>query len=110
MSDAIPIYEAKNKLPLFIHQAETDGPIFNSRRNKSVAVLIALDDYNDLLHRAEEPKKKMNVVERVATFKERNGWPITDEDIDEVFGDVRDHTPISFESHVFDGIMEDLDD
>lgn len=110
MSDAIPIFEAKNKLPLFIRQAEAGEPIFISRRNKSVVVLIAIDEYNDLIKRAEKPKKKMNVVERVAAFKEKNGWPFSDEEIDEIFGDVRDHTLISFESHVFDGIMEDLDD
>ena len=110
MSDAIPIFEAKNKLPLFIRQAETGEPVFISRRNKSVAVLISFDDYNELVKRAEEPQKKMNVVERIAAFKEKNGWPFTDEEIDEIFGDVRDHTPISFESHVYDGIMEDLDD
>ena len=46
--DAIPIFEAKNKLPLFMHQAETLGPVFISRRNKTVGVLLSFDDYQKL--------------------------------------------------------------
>ena len=28
--DAVPIFEAKNKLPFYIHQAEESGPVFIS--------------------------------------------------------------------------------
>ena len=36
----IPMFEAKNKLPLFMHKAETEGPVFISRRNKTVGVIL----------------------------------------------------------------------
>ncbi len=34
--DAVPIFEAKNKLPFYIHQAEESGPVFISRHTKSL--------------------------------------------------------------------------
>lgn len=47
MSDlAVPIYEAKNRLPFFIHKAETEGPVFISRRNEVVAVIQSKEDYD----------------------------------------------------------------
>ena len=39
----IPMFEAKNKLPLFMHKAETEGPVFISRRNKTVGVILSMD-------------------------------------------------------------------
>ena len=45
----IPMFEAKNKLPLFMHKAETEGPVFISRRNKTVGVILSIDEYNKLL-------------------------------------------------------------
>ena len=46
--NAIPLYEAKNKLPLFMHQAESLGPVFISRRNKTVGVLLSFEEYKKL--------------------------------------------------------------
>lgn len=52
----IPIFEAKNKLPLFIHQAESDGPVFIARRNQNVAVLVSFAEYNSLVASARKKK------------------------------------------------------
>lgn len=48
MSDSIPIFEAKNKLPFFVHKAETEGPVHLSRRNKEITVIISASEYKDM--------------------------------------------------------------
>lgn len=45
---SIPIFEAKNKLPFYIHQVETSGPIQLTRHNKGVAVLLSVEDFDKL--------------------------------------------------------------
>jgi antitoxin Phd len=40
------IAEAKNKLPALIHQAERSGRVDLTRRGKSVAVILSLEEYN----------------------------------------------------------------
>jgi prevent-host-death family protein len=100
--NTVPIYEAKNKLPFFIHQAETVGPVFISRRNKTVGVLISIDEYNRFI--ANKPKE--TILDRAAEFRRKTADLFTDKQIDEIF-DVRDNTPDSYESHVFDGVFDD---
>ena len=100
--NTVPIYEAKNKLPFFIHQAETVGPVFISRRNKTVGVLISIDEYNRFI--AIKPKE--TILDRAAEFRRKTAGLFTDKQIDEIF-DVRDNTPDSYESHVFDGVFDD---
>ena len=39
-------------------------------------------------------------------FRRKTAGMFTNEDIDKIF-DVRDHTPDSYESHVFDGVFDD---
>lgn len=41
MYNPIPVFEAKNKLPYFLHLAETDGPIPIMRHNNVVAYIIS---------------------------------------------------------------------
>ena len=100
--NTVPIYEAKNKLPFFIHHAETVGPVFISRRNKTVGVLISIDEYNRFI--ANKPKE--TILDRAAEFRRKTAGLFTDKQIDEIF-DVRDNTPDSYESHVFDGVFDD---
>ena len=88
----VPMFEAKNKLPLFMHQAEAEGPVFISRRNKTVGVLISFDDYNRM----------------VAKGRRKTAGLITNEEIDKIF-DVRDHSVqgTSWENDVFKGVFDD---
>ncbi len=37
--NAIPLYEAKNKVPLFMHQAESLGPVFISPAIQEISEL-----------------------------------------------------------------------
>ena len=99
--NAVPMYEAKNKLPLFMHQAETSGPVFISRRNKTVGVILSIEEYNKLI--AAKPKR--TILEAAAEFRKKVDDTLTDEDIDRIFN-VRDETPDTYESHVFDGVFD----
>ena len=98
----IPMYEAKNKLPLFVHQAEEKGPIFISRRNKTVGVLLSFDEYNRLLAK----KGKDSILDCAAEFRRKTAGLFTSEDINKIF-DIQGNTPDTYESHVFDGVFED---
>ena len=98
--NAVPMYEAKNKLPLFMHQAETTGPVFISRRNKTVGVLLSIEEYNKMV----SAKPKRTILEAAAEFRKKVDDTLTDEEIDRIFN-VRDETPDTYESHVFDGVF-----
>ena len=84
--DTVPMYEAKNKLPLFMHQAEESGPVFISRRNQSVAVLISMDDYKRL-----SAKRKPTIVERAQVLRKQFDATLTDAEIDRIFSEARDN-------------------
>ena len=99
--NTVPMYEAKNKLPLFMHQAEETGPVFISRRNQTVGVLLSIEDYNRIIAK----NRKDTILDRAAEFRRKTVGLFTNEDIDRIF-DVRDHTPDTYESHVFDGVFD----
>ena len=98
--NAVPMYEAKNKLPLFMHQAETTGPVFISRRNKTVGVILSIEEYNKLI----SVKPKRTILEAAAEFRKKVDGTLTDEEIDRIFN-VREESPDTYESHVFDGVF-----
>ena len=100
--NTVPIYEAKNKLPLFMHQAEENGPVFISRRNQTVGVLLSFEDYNKLIAKS----RRDTILDRAAEFRRKTAGLITNEEVDRIF-DVRDNTLDSYESHVFDGVFDD---
>ena len=102
--NTIPMYEAKNKLPLYMHQAETAGPVFISRRNKTVGVLISIQDYNKFV--SQKPKK--TILECAAEFRKKVDDTLTDEEIDRIF-DVRDHSTkgTSWEDDIFKGVFDE---
>ena len=81
MSDSIPIFEAKNRLPYFIHKAETEGPVFLSRRGKNVAVIISQEEYE------EKIAKKRSFIDEVNDLKEPYLDVLDNEDI---FANLRD--------------------
>ena len=67
--NAVPIYEAKNKLPFFIHKAESEGPVPITRHNKEVAFIISKEDYESMVL----PKSK-SVVDRIREQLVENGF------------------------------------
>ena len=101
--NAVPMYEAKNKLPLFMHQAETLGPVFISRRNKTVGVILSIDEYNKLI--ATKPRR--TILEAAAEFRKKVDDTLTDEEIDRIFN-VRDDSieGPSWEKDIFKGVFD----
>ena len=101
--NAVPMYEAKNKLPLFMHQAETLGPVFISRRNKTVGVILSIDEYNKLM--AAKPRR--TILEAAAEFRKKVDDTLTDEEIDRIFN-VRDDSTegTSWENDIFKGVFD----
>ena len=100
----VPMYEAKNKLPFFFHQAEESGPVFVSRRNKIAGVILSINDYNKMLSK----KPKRTILEAAEEFRRKTAGTLTNEDIDKIF-DVRDHSTkgTSWEDDVFKGVFDD---
>lgn len=114
MTEAVPVFEAKNKLPFYIHKAESEGPVFLSRRNKEVVVMLSVTEYNRLLVQAKENRKQMSILDRVKDFHERNKDLYSDAEIDEIFNSIeKKRSEISYYrdvENVWDGIMEGADD
>ena len=81
MSDSVPIFEAKNRLPFYIHKAETEGPVFISRHGKDVAVIISQEEYN------EKIAKKRSFIDEVNELREEYKDVLDNHDI---YRDVRD--------------------
>ncbi len=81
MADSIPIFEAKNRLPFYIHKAETEGSVFLSRRGKNVAVIISMAEYE------EKFLKKRSFIDEVNDLKEEYLDVLDNEDI---FANLRD--------------------
>ena len=100
----IPMFEAKNKLPLFMHKAETEGPVFISRRDKTVGVLLSIDEYNKLLL----AKPKRTILEAAAEFRKNVDDPLTDEEIDRIFNN-RDESisGTSWEEDIYKGVFDE---
>ncbi len=44
----IPIFDAKNKLPSYIHQVERGEPIAVTRHNKRVAIIVSKDMFESI--------------------------------------------------------------
>ena len=99
----VPMFEAKNKLPLFMHKAETEGPVFISRRNKTVGVILSIDEYNKLLL----AKPKRTILEAAAEFRKKVDGTLTNEEIDRILNNR--HTwpdDDDYGSNVFDGVFD----
>lgn len=82
---AVPIFEAKNKLPYFIHQAEENGPVRISRHNEVVAYIVSKEDFEKSL----APKEK-SLVERIQESRIAYGLEDDDFDLTEYYDSIRE--------------------
>ena len=98
MSDSVPIFEAKNRLPFYIHKAETEGPVFISRHGKDVAVIISQEEYNDKI------AKKCSFIDEVHELRVKYGLEEDDFDYSDAFENLRDKNDFGRPSmyHIFD--------
>lgn len=86
MYNPIPVFEAKNKLPYFLHLAETDGPIPIMRHNKVVAYIISKNDY-DTIRKENKPQKSL--VQKLQDNRQKYGLETDDFDYPEYFENLR---------------------
>ena len=80
-----------------------EGPVFISRRNKTVGVILSIDEYNKLLL----AKPKRTILEAAAEFRKNVDDTLTDEEIDRIFNNRDSLADIDdYESDVFDGVFD----
>ena len=82
---AVPIFEAKNKLPYFTHQAEENGPVRISRHNEVVAYIVSKEDFEKSI----APKEK-SLVERIQESRIAYGLEDDDFDLTEYYDSIRE--------------------
>ena len=99
----VPVYEAKNKLPLFIHQAEQGNPLAITRHNNIVAYLISKEDFEEL---TKGGKKEKSLVERMQERRKEYGLEDDDFDYTGYFDSLRERGYYGRPEgeHVFDGV------
>lgn len=84
-ANTVPIFEAKNRLPFFIHQAEENGPVRISRHNEVVAYIVSKEDFE----KSVAPKEK-SLVERIQESRIAYGLEDDDFDLTEYYDRIRE--------------------
>ncbi len=85
MSKRVSIAEARDHLPALIRSVEHGEPVELTRRGKMVAVLVSGRDFERL---TTGPPDLWAAIQKF-----RAEHDLSDLDVEEVFGDVRDRTP-----------------
>ena len=100
-TNAIPIFEAKNRLPFYIRQAENGAPVKIMRHNKVVAYLVSKEDFEQ----AAAPKEK-SIVEKLQESRKEYGLEYDDFDYTSYFDGVRETSCYGRQDsdHVFDEV------
>ena len=91
MYNPIPVFEAKNKLPYFLHLAETDGPIPIMRHNNVVAYIISKNDYEQIRN---ENKPQKSLVQKLQDNRKKYGLEKDDFDYPAYFESLRTSTNV----------------
>ena len=106
MYNPIPVFEAKNKLPFFIHLAETDGPVPISRHNQEVAYIISKADYEEMMI---DSKPKKSIVEKMQERRKKYNLEDDDFDYTNYFDSLRDKSYFGRpgSEHIFDNVEID---
>ena len=101
--NTVPVYEAKNKLPLFIHQAEQGNPLAITRHNNVVAYLISKEDFEAF---TSGGKKEKSLVEKLQEKRKENDLEDDDFDYTEYFDSLRDRNYFGRPGaeHIFDEV------
>lgn len=87
MQKTYSIAEAKNRLSRVVHEAEATAPVELTRRGQPVAMVISIEDYQEL----QAPRRTF--WEAVQNFRTQHDMDSLDIDPDEIFGDVKDRSP-----------------
>ena len=100
VTNAVPIFEAKNRLPFYIHQAEEHSPVPISRHNTVVAYIISKEDFE----KQTAPKEK-SVVEKIRESRIAYGLEDDDFDISAYYENIKErgYYGKSDSEHLFEG-------
>lgn len=85
MAKQYSIATARDQLPALVHEAERGKHIQLTRRGKAVAFLISVADYERLA------SQRASAWDKLQDFRSRHD--LSDLNADEIFEDVRDHSP-----------------
>jgi prevent-host-death family protein len=85
MAKQYSISEARNNLPNLIREVEHGPPVELTRRGHRVAVLLSINDFQRLTVNKED---LWTAIQRF-----RAKYDLSDLDIDQIYGDVRDRSP-----------------
>ncbi len=85
MSSQFSVADAKNNLPAILHEVEEGSPVEITRHGKPIVVIMSISDYQRL------DGRRPDLVEAIREW--RAGTEITDEEIEQVFANTRDHSP-----------------
>lgn len=89
MNIFVPVFEAKNKLPFYLHQAEDEGPVFITRHDKTAGVLISAKDYDEIKNNSE----KKTFIKSIFQWREKYKEDIEEgmfEDLADFFENTKD--------------------
>ncbi|MBP5437613.1 MAG: type II toxin-antitoxin system prevent-host-death family antitoxin [Treponema sp.] len=103
MCNAVPVFEAKNKLPFFIHMAETEGPVPITRYNQEVAYIISKSDYDEM-KATSMPQKSL--AQKLQDNRKKYGLEDDNFDYTEYFDSLRDRNYFGRPGaeHIFDDV------
>ena len=86
MARQYSITDARNNLPGIVRQVEQGPAIELTRRGKPVAVLVSHKEFERL--NPPKPSLSAAIQEWRATHE-----PLTEQEVEEIFGDIRDRSP-----------------
>ena len=85
MASQYSISEARNKLPNLVREVSNGPPVELTRRGRPVAVLLSINEFQRLT------SGKVDLWAAIQQFRTRQD--ISDLDVDQIYGDVRDRSP-----------------
>ena len=83
------IAELNSALAAIIRRVEKKGPVQITRRGKPIAILISLDEYQQL--QTQTPRR--NLWDAIQTWRAENDVAALNINPDEIWGDIRDKSP-----------------
>lgn len=82
------IAQANNQLSTIVHEAERGTPVSLTRRGKPVVIMLNIDEYSKLCATPNNWWENYLNWHKTANFSD-----VSNDDMDDVFADVRDRSP-----------------
>lgn len=97
--NAIPVYEAKNRLSYYLHLSDEQGPIFITNHGKPAYVIQSLEDYQ----KVNKELIKKSYSERIQNSRADYGLENDDFNYSKYYESIREEHPMvrDFEENMF---------